>query len=75
VESAIRITGSSGSVTVFSAAFLVADFESVGQAVFGAEVERSRISCAPTNRSGADKITTKSNKAEMIFETLFMMKD
>ena len=44
VESAMRITGSSDKVTVFSAAFLVTDFDSVGQVVFGAEVERSRVS-------------------------------
>jgi hypothetical protein len=44
VESAIRITGSSDKVTVFSDAFLTTDFESVGQLAFCAEIERSRVS-------------------------------
>jgi len=48
VESAIRITGSSDSVTVFSVAFLTTDFGSVGQVLFWVEVERSRVSWAKT---------------------------
>ena len=49
VESAIRITGSSDNVTVFSEAFLTTDFDSVGHVVFCAAVERSRVSWAQIN--------------------------
>jgi hypothetical protein len=75
VESAMRMTGSAGSVAVFSEAFFTTELESVGQLLFCADVERSRVSCAETNRAGTDKRTRKRSTVEMNFENLFMMKD
>ena len=76
VESAIRITGSSESVAVVtpSLALLTADFGSVGQLVFCAEVERSRVSCARASCAGAHERIAKSSKSEMNFGAAIMMK-
>jgi hypothetical protein len=74
VESAMRMTGSAGSVTAFSEAFFTTELESVGQLLFCADVERSRVSWAETNRAGADKRMRKRSTVEMNFENLFMMK-
>jgi len=70
----MRMTGSAGSVTVFSEAFFTTELDSVGQLFFGAEVERSRVSWAETNRAGAERRTKKRSTVEMNFENLFMMK-
>ena len=73
VESAMRITGSSDSVTVFSAAFLTTDLDSVGHSRF-CEVDRSRVSWAETSWAGAVKAITKSRNAEVNLGTVFMLK-
>ena len=74
VESAMRMTGSADSVEVFSEAFFTTELDSVGQLFFCADVERSRVSWAETNRAGADRSTRKRSTVEMNFEILFMMK-
>jgi hypothetical protein len=69
----MRMTGSADSVAVFSEAFFTTELESVGQLLFCADVERSRVSWAETNRAGADKTTRKRSTVEMNFENLFMI--